>query len=143
MVKIFDGLFNYKGRYFLNNIKDVPHAIKRVAHTLKYGYPPQAKWETFQWFIEVLKELLINYRDNRCGTQIIIDNYTDDKEEENYNAYNDLLNHMVDLLNLMDENNPIYDGEIIEEWNKEAEMRENAKNEFFTLFSKYFYGFWD
>ena len=47
---------------------------------------------------------------------------------------------MIDLLDKMDESNPIYDNM---NWKEEDEARENAKNEFFKLFSEYFYCLWD
>lgn len=51
------GLFNFRGRYFLRNIKDIPIFIKRIFFTLKHGYAPQAQWETYVWFIDTMREM--------------------------------------------------------------------------------------
>lgn len=47
---------------------------------------------------------------------------------------------MIDLLDKMDENNEIYDNM---DWKTEYETQINAKNEFFKLFSEYFFSLWD
>lgn len=47
---------------------------------------------------------------------------------------------MIDLLDKMDELNPIYDDM---DWKNIYKARKDAKDKFFKLFSEYFYGFWD
>lgn len=131
------GLFNFKGRYFWRNIKDIPVFIKRIFFTLKYGYPPQAKWDTFDWFICVIKEILFNYRNNRVGTPMLDFNISID---ENTVKYDQILDQMLEYLNQMEEDNPIYEGVNYPE--QYAQM-EQAKDKFFELFSKHFYNFWD
>lgn len=142
-------LFGWKPRYFWRNIKDLKYFFERIGFTLKHGYAPQAQWETFAWFIDVMKEILVFYRDDKYGTPIIIDNYefgSEKSDEENEKAYRDLINRMIALLDLMDENNPIYDygfDVTMKQTEEYDRMMEEAKNEFFELFSKYFYHFWD
>lgn len=133
--KLTFGLFMYKGWYFYKNIRDIPILIKRVFFTLRHGYAPQAHWETYYWFMSCMKEILLWYRENRAGTPFIVDDY-----DENIDCYNKILDRMVELLDLMEEDNILY-----EELNYEEvdAARDNAKNEFFELFSKYFYTFWD
>ena len=135
--KLSFGLFMFHGKSWWRNLKDIPIFIKRIFFVLKHGYSPVANWETFQWFIDVMREILVNYRDNRMGTPDIIDSGT---ENENIEAYNAILDRMIDLLDKMDELNPIYNNM---SWEKRYEEMADAKNEFFKLFSEYFYTLWD
>lgn len=134
------GLFDYPKRFWYYNFKDISIFIKRIFFTLKHGYSPVARFETFEWFITVMREILINYRDNRTGTPVVIPDYnTDDliNEDKNIEAYNNIFNEMIELLDKMDENNYLtYDSASLEAMN-------TAKDKFFELFSKYFYTLWD
>ena len=138
--KLSWGLFMFRGKNWWRNLKDVPIFIKRIFFTLKHGYSPVAQFETFEWFITVMREILINYRDNRTGTLIVISNYDADSsisENKNIEAYNNIFNEMIELLDKMDECNYLtYDSTSLE-------AMDSAKNKFFELFSKYFYTLWD
>lgn len=124
------GLFGYRGKYWFRNIKDLWILIKRVFFVLRHGYSPQALWEMDVWFVDVMKELLIWQRDNRMSVGYF-ENETAN-EDENKDKTDELLNHMLGLLEKAD---PFQTGEF--------EEAEKAKNEFLELFSKYFYKFWD
>lgn len=133
--KLSWGLFMFHGKNWWRNLKDIPIFFQRIFFTLKHGYSPVAQWETFEWFIAVMREILINYRDNRTGTPVVIPDYDADdliSENKNIEAYNNILNEMIELLDKMDE----YD-------NTSLEAMDSAKNKFFELFSKYFYTLWD
>ena len=139
------GLFDYPKRFWYHNLKDVPVFIKRIFFTLKHGYSPVAQWETFEWFMDVMKDILTNYRYNRMGSPVVIDNFFDVKEENpndvvNEEAYNAILDRMIVLLDLMDEHNQLYNDM---DWKEADKKKEDAKNEFFKLFSEQFYGLWD
>lgn len=137
-----NNLFWRKGwRWFLN-IKDMPIFLRRVVFAAKHGYAETANWETFAWFIEVMREILTVYRHKRMGTSIVINDYTATPEMETANeeTYNAILDKMLSSLNLMDENNPIYDDM---DFQKKNIQMNAAKDDFFRLFSKYFYTFWD
>lgn len=141
--KLSWGLFMFRGKNWWRNLKDIPIFIKRIFFTLKHGYSPVAQWETFEWFIAVMREILINYRDNRMGTPVVIPNYhTDDliSENKNIEIYNNILNEMIELLDKMDECNSTYNDVSLEEMHS---AMDSAKNKFFELFSKYFYTLWD
>ena len=141
--KLSWGLFMFHGKDWWRNLKDIPIFIKRIFFTLKHGYSPVARWETFCWFIGVMREILINYRDNRTGTPVVIPDYhTDDliSENKNIEIYNNILNEMIELLDKMDECNSTYNGVSLEEMHS---AMDSAKNKFFELFSKYFYTLWD
>lgn len=138
--KLSWGLFMFHGKDWWRNLKDIPIFIKRIFFTLKHGYSPVAQWETFCWFIAVMREILINYRDNRTGTPVVIPDYHTDNlisENKNIEIYNNILNEMIELLDKMDECNYLtYNNASLEAMNA-------AKNKFFELFSKYFYALWD
>ena len=141
--KLSFGLFMFHGKDWWRNLKDIPIFIKRIFFTLKHGYSPVAQWETFSWFISVMREILVNYRDNRMGTPVVIPGYhTDDSISENKNIeiYNNILNEMITLLDQMDECNLAYNDVSLE---KMHSAMDTAKNKFFELFSKYFYTLWD
>ena len=137
------GLFMFHGKNWWRNLKDIPIFIKRIFFVLKHGYSPAAQWETFEWFITVMREILINYRDNRMGTPVVIPDYNIDdliSENKNIEIYNNILNEMIELLDKMDECNSTYNGVSLEEMHS---AMDSAKNKFFELFSKYFYTLWD
>ena len=141
--KLSFGLFMFHGKSWWRNLKDIPIFIKRIFFTLKHGYSPVAQWETFGWFITVMREILVNYRDNRMGTPVVIPNYNIDdliSENKNIEIYNSLLDEMITLLDKMDENNSAYNDVSLEEMHS---AMDTAKNKFFELFSKYFYTLWD
>ena len=141
--KLSWGLFMFHGKDWWRNLKDIPIFIKRIFFTLKHGYSPVAQWETFSWFISVMREILINYRDNRMGTPVVIPGYNIDdliSENKNIEIYNNILNEMIELLDKMDECNSTYNGVSLEEMHS---AMDSAKNKFFELFSKYFYTLWD
>ena len=143
--KLSFGLFMFHGKDWWRNLKDIRIFIKRIFFTLKHGYSPVAQWETFEWFIDVMKKILTNYRYNRMGSPVVIDNLFDVKEENlndiaNEEAYNAILDRMIVLLDLMDEHNQLYNDM---DWKEADKKKEDAKNEFFKLFSKHFYTLWD
>ena len=141
--KLSWGLFMFHGKDWWRNLKDIPIFIKRIFFTLKHGYSPVAQWETFSWFITVMREILVNYRDNRTGTPVVIPDYNIDdliSENKNIEIYNNILNEMIELLDKMDECNSTYKGVSLEEMHS---AMDSAKNKFFELFSKYFYTLWD
>lgn len=141
--KLSFGLFKFHGKSWWRNLKDIPIFIKRIFFTLKHGYSPVAQWETFGWFITVMREILVNYRDNRMGTPVVIPDYNIDdliSENKNIEIYNNILNEMIKLLDQMDECNSTYNGVSLEEMHS---AMNSAKNKFFELFSKYFYTLWD
>ena len=141
--KLSFGLFMFRGKNWWRNLKDIRIFIKRIFFTLKHGYSPVAQFETFEWFIAVMREILINYRDNRMGTPVVIPGYNIDdliSENKNIEIYNNILNEMIELLNKMDECNSTYNDVSLEEMRS---AMDSAKNKFFELFSKYFYTLWD
>lgn len=118
-------------------LKDLKIYRNRIRHLKKFGYSPQAQWETFAWFIDIARDLLTYYRYERNGTGWYLEDNLSATDEENKEFYNSELDKMLGLLDDMDENlHPI---ETRESHDKMLE----ACEEFFRMFAKYFYGFWD
>lgn len=138
MNKISNGLFGFRGLSWWRNIKNIPIFFKRAAFTLKHGYAPQAQWDTFSWFIAVMREVLDFYATRRMGDIPI-----DGVPESQWTEYNDkLFKDMRALLDVMDESH-YEEAETLEERKKFHQESIDAKNEFFNLFSNYFYDLWD
>lgn len=136
------GLFGYSWKYPLcalkNTVKDFFILLGRVNYVLKHGYLPQATWETSIFFIDIMREILQNYRDNRTGSPCF-------KEEDLTTCrddYDKVLDKMIELLNKMDETS-YEDTDDIFQNQENYEKMYAAKDEFFSVFSKYFYCLWD
>ena len=138
--KIFKRCFDWRGKYWYKNIKEIPRYFKLMRHLIKYGYDEYATWETFGWFIDTMQEVLTAYRKTHIGYPIF-DCVAESKEwDELAKKYDADLDRMVELLDLMDENSERYtDIHYIEK----RDSMTAAKDEFFELFSKYFYNLWD
>ena len=122
------GLFNSSSP--ISNLKDIPIYFKRLAFLLKHGYSPMAQWETYHWFICVMREIFTFYKNERAGDMLI-----EDVPEDKWKDINDeLYDNLLSLLDDMDEEK-YYPNDTIK--------MERAKEEFFKLFSKHFYDFWD
>ncbi len=134
--KIFKRCFNYRGRYWYMNLKYIPLYFKLMHHLIKYGYDEYATWETFSWFTDTMRSVLTNYRKNHYG-------YPAEMSEAEWDK---IIGRMIEFLDLMDADNPKYDEEEYDGGSglqrQHTEM-EAAKDEFFALFSKYFYNMWD
>lgn len=137
-------------RNIFDKIKNIPRYIRRVRYLKKYGYDKGALWETFDWFTKTMRDILIQYRYHHNGSPLLDDNDEGDAIHDKWDA---IVDRMIELLDLMDEDNPIYDIDFPddeagrEEWLKitkeNNEKMYAAKDEFFELFSKYFYHLWD
>ena len=139
---IFKRCFYHRGKYWYKNIKEIPLYFKLMHHLIKHGYDEYAEWETFNWFIYTMKSILPHYKDeDRWGVPIVTDynpydpnlNLTDEENEalikKNEEVWHGIIDRMLELLDWMDEG--------------EREEAHKAKDEFFELFSKYFYYLWD
>lgn len=137
--KIFKRCFNYRGRYWYKNIKYIPLYFKLIHHLVKYGYDEYATWETADWFIHTMKDILSTYRANHLGYPVVSWNDRDKQEafEKEYDADFD---EMLSIIDNMDECNPKY-----ADYNTELMFEEMdiAKDRFFELFSKHFYSIWE
>ena len=144
--KIFDRCFDWRGKYWYKNIAEIPTYFKLMHHLIKHGYDEYATWETFDWFIDTMKNILTTYRYGHLGYPVgsLDEEWTEEMQNQLEIDYDADLDKMIALLNDMDECNPKYEAEEYEKnlKRKYDEMHE-AKDEFFKLFSKYFYNLWD
>lgn len=136
---IFKRCFNWRGKYWYKNIKEIPLYFRQMHHLIKHGYDEYATWETFSWFISIMKPILTNYRSDHHGYPVVSfdDMELQQRSEKEYDAD---IDRMITLLDDMYECNPKYDDmDYKEQYNKMYA----AKDEFFQLFAKYFYHLWD
>ena len=150
--RIFKRWFNERGIRFFKNFLHIPKYFKQMNFLIKNGYDEWATFETFDWFTYTMKSILTKLRNNHFGSPQVIDDFPTDipyeenkelcdrKFKENEDKWNGILDRMIYLLGEMDENNEKYDNNNYEE---NMKMMNEAKDEFFTLFSKYFYYLWD
>lgn len=106
-------------------------------HLIKYGYDDYAVWDTFSWFIETMHEILIRYKCDHVGYPILDLTVN---VEENEKLWEDIIDKMILYLDDMDETNEKYNN--IDRLVVYRQI-DTAKDEFFSLFSKYFYNLWD
>jgi hypothetical protein len=139
--KIFKRCFCYRGRYWYKNIKRIPLYFKLMHHLVKYGYDEYATWETFDWFIYTMKEILKTYREGHIGYPVA--SFDDAELQKSANiAYDADIDKMIALLDKMDEE--YYSNvEYSNDYRRVSKEMDEAKDEFFQLFSKHFYSLWD
>ena len=127
---IAKSVFIYHGRYWYLNIKEIPRYFKAIIYLLKHKRL-SSNWYDIQYSFRTqmrsqLKELLENHHSYPY--------YITDSEWE------DILANMIYYLDMMDEG--AYD-------NKSLSMEEitanciEAKDNFFRLFSQYYFDLWD
>lgn len=127
------GLFNCHG--IKENVKDTWRYLKRVVYLLRHGYSPIANWDFQAYFCALAKEIL-GRADEWIGYPLM---HPDLSEEENKARWESDCARMVNLLEEM-ENDDWGGGWAAKEW---YERREVIKEEFFKLFSFYFYSLWE
>lgn len=130
----FYGLFQGNLLFKIRDIKKIP---SRLHYFFKYGFTQTARWSFDSYFIEMMKVILVEFRDKSYGYPIL---HADWPDQENERAWKEILNRMLELLEYMDETNEIYEGMKFVE---QRAMMDNAKEEFFDLFCENFYYFWD
>ena len=141
--KIFKRCFNHKGKYWYKNIKEIPLYFRLMHHLIKHGYDEYATWETFDWFIQTMGEILTTYRNGHVGYPVA--SWTDDDTQKEANVdYDSDVDKMIALLGDMDEDNCKYNAEeYVKDQVRKYDEIYAAKDEFFKLFAKYFYNLWD
>ena len=139
--KIFKRCFGWSKKYWYKNLKHIPLYFRIMHHLIKYGYDEYAHWETFSWFMDTMKPILVHFRNNHTGYPIYGE---DDGFEVQAKEYDAEIDKMISLLDDMDENNPKYETEEYHnDYKKMYDEMFAAKDEFFRLFAKHFYSLWD
>ena len=124
---------------FRGHCRELCYIIKWAFQRMFRGYDDTETWELYSNFITRYKKILAQYRKNHWG-------YPGELTEEEWEA---IVDRMIHCLDMMDEN---YVSNILEKDMPEDcissqkstdEITEKYKNEFFELFSKWFYNLWD
>lgn len=146
--KIFKRCFDWRGKYWYKNIKEIPLYFKLMHHLIKHGYDEYATWETFDWFVDTMKDILTYYRNHHDGYPVS-STFNDLLDEKLAAEYDKELDEMIYHLYYMDEHNvadELSKG-MPEDWIPNRltidEIMERHKDEFFKLFAKHFYNLWD
>lgn len=143
--------FQFDKRYWYKNIFKMPMYFRTICCLVKNGYDEYAVWETFGWFIDIMKDILSVYRKRHRSIPIIIDDYpyicvSDEdraKQVQNKMKWNEIIDTMIQLLDEMDENSSVYENISPVDYQLQDKQMTEAKDKFFALFSKYFYCLWD
>lgn len=143
--------FQFDKRYWYKNIFKIPMYFRSICCLVKNGYDEYAVWETFGWFIDIMKDILSVYRKRHRSIPIIIDDYpyicvSDEdraKQVQNKMKWNEIIDTMIQLLDEMDENSSVYENISPVDYQLQDKQMTEAKDKFFALFSKYFYCLWD
>lgn len=138
----------FHGENIFKKIKNIPSYFSQKRYLHKHGYDIAATWNTDYWFIEIMQDILKEYLKHHVGIKCVDASLPKEKWNEEWEK---IINRMIELLELMDESNPIYDFDYTDKPSDEnvRKMKENDekryayKDEFFQLFSKWFYYLWD
>ena len=152
-----------KLKYKIGKIKN---EIKWYIQRARHGYADIDTWDIDVWFLEIMPKILKQYKENLHGAP------TTRSISGNIEEWKKIISRMIFLLHEMDENKCTYTNPYEEEYFKYLEEKyldkkektyhmtelgklyfgeeENKRNymnlckeEFFNLFSKYFYNLWD
>lgn len=117
--------------------------LKEVCFFLKMGYSYDAIYEHFNWFLDMERSILKRYLATHCG-------YPGRECAATNEEWESVVNRMIELLDGMDEekyeNDHEWDGKkdtALPYERDKIKCLENNKNEFFELYSKWFYDMWD
>lgn len=121
------------------------------------GYCDKDSWNIDRWFMDIMPNMLQQFKENRNGSPGILGtDYVDADgircNDTCHEEWDKILDEMIFLFKEMNEEtckrkNP-YEDEDVENNFYEAEKeldryRENCKNQAFTLFAKWFFYLWD
>ena len=104
-------------------VKDTYRDLRKRCQRFKRGYAWSDVWDMDQWFIEMIRPMLIHLRDNGISYPM---------EFNSRDEWCTVLDEMINCLEFMDECNMLT-----------LEIVQSNKNRFFELFSMYFYNLWD
>lgn len=144
--KLFDESFNLWDKitmYFYrikNKVRNVYWEIRYGFQRMFKGYDSVDIFDTFDKFIERYTRILTRFKKNHYGYPASL------SEEE----WDNILDKMIYHLHYMDEDNVINEltKNLPEDcwWESDksvSEIMEKHKDEFFNMFSEYFYNLWD
>ena len=108
---------------------------------VKRGYSDRDVWDIDLWFLSVMPKMLQQLKETRHGSPAELgESYVNDDggmvNDKCHEEWDKILDRMIFLLGEMNE-------DISEISREKVSYREKCKNEFFELFSKYFWYLWD
>ena len=122
-------------------IKDTYWDLRKRCQRFKRGYAWSDVWDMDQWFIEMVRPMLIHLRDKGISYPM---------EFNSRDEWCAVLDEMIDCLDFMDEDNVLaficlddQERMTLEKGKSAREIIQSNKNRFFKLFSMYFYNLWD
>lgn len=125
-----------------NTIRDSWYDFRCRCQRFKCGYSYSDVWDMDYWFMNTVKPMLIHLRDHGSSVPMEFEN--------NEKGWHDTLTDMVCCLNMMDRDQVYRElgfdnmrNMTREDYDTAYNIMEKNKNEFFELFSKYFYTLWD
>lgn len=140
--QLWNKWFDWRGiRWWRRILLSIPEFCKEVTFFLKKGFTYSAVYNHFGWFIESERDILKEYLlvQNSYPTEFEKFN-TEEEPDKGYEKWRELISRMILLLDDMDETNPKYNNM---DYEKQQNAMDEAKEEFFQLFGKYFYNLWD
>lgn len=139
--------FQFSGYNSWRNLKDIPSFLRAVHTLFKDGVPPQAYYETYAWFIDVMEMIVKWYRDERAGSPFILEENAklgdEEQDKRNEEAYNAVLDEMLLHLEGMKEENYCKEKFDPDKWGEIDKQMYEHRDKFFSLFSEYFFTLWD
>ena len=133
MKAILQRNFYYRGKYFYKNFKNILQFISDIYFLLKNGYDRAALWDIDIWFVDTMRDILTKFKNNTTGIP--------SEFEDNPGQWQETLSRMIVLLDNMDMHD-VSDSNVLS-FCTHTKEKEQAKNQFFELFSKHFYELWD
>lgn len=124
---------------FRGHCRELRHIIKWAFQRMFRGYDDTETWELYYNFITRYKKILTRYRKKHCG-------YPGDLTEEEWDA---IIDRMIHYLDMMDEQyvKKILCKDMPEDYVPSCatihEINNRYKDEFFQMFSEWFYNLWD
>ena len=127
-------------------IKELPYTIRYWLQRANKGYDYVDRTGIDTWFMRTTLAMLKEFRENLMGYPWL-EEMEGKTAEECEKIWGDIIDRMIYLLTEMNEDTSSicrYNGESTKKWMDEAfDYYEKCKNEFFELFSKYFFCLWD
>ena len=123
----------------MGHIRELRHIIKWAFQRMFRGYDDHETFELFSDFITRYKKILTDYKKHHCG-------YPGELTEEEWEA---IIDRMIHCLDMMDENHvaELLKRDMPEDYTPSMksvnEINTRYKNEFFQMFSEWFYNLWD
>lgn len=108
--------------------------IGELCSFLRNGFPYEAVYDHYWWFLKQTKAQFQRYLKNHLG-------YPGRDGARNNEEWENIVRHMIDLLDYIEESE--YDHSTPFPSDYAEEMRVKAKDEFFSLYSKWFFDLWD